>query len=53
MTIVEHDCDDTAYSAAAMSDECMCPQEDRLSEEDLERRAARIRIWGEDPEQER
>lgn len=53
MTIVEHGCDDTAYPAAAMPDECTCPEEVRLAREGLERRAARARIWGEDPEQER
>jgi len=50
--VQDHQCDDTAYPAAAMPDECTCP--DQLTpEEVLESRAARIRIFGTDPEESR
>lgn len=41
-----HDCDDMAYPAAAMPDECTCGEADAPDEE--ERRLARVRIFGED-----
>jgi hypothetical protein len=41
----EHVCDDTAYPAAATPGECTCSSED-----ELERRMARIRIFGSDEE---
>jgi hypothetical protein len=44
-----HDCDDTAYPAAAMPDECTCDLQ--LSDAE-EARLARIRIFGSDPEEE-
>lgn len=50
--VQEHQCDDTAYPAAAMPDECTCPHE-RIPEDAPESRAARIRIFGSDPEEDR
>jgi hypothetical protein len=48
---MEHHCPDTAYPAAAMPDECTCaPDQQLTSDEDLERMAARIRIFGSDPD---
>jgi hypothetical protein len=46
-----HQCDDTAFPAAAMPGECTCPPEAQLSEAE-ETRLARIRISGSDPEEE-
>ncbi|MBA3688915.1 MAG: hypothetical protein H0W81_08825 [Chloroflexi bacterium] len=42
----EHQCDDTAYSAAAMPGECTCPSPAEASLDRLERDAARRRIAG-------
>ena len=45
-----HQCDDTAYPAAAMPGACTCPPEDRDERppDDEESRLARLRIFGED-----
>ena len=43
---MEHQCDDTAYSAAAMPGECTCPSPAEGSLARLERDAARKRIAG-------
>lgn len=46
-----HECDDIPYPAAAMPGECTCPPEERAAAEERERQAARVRIFGTDPEE--
>ena len=47
-----HHCDDTAYPVAAIPEECTCLDEETV-EDVPESRAARMRIFGIDPEESR
>ena len=44
----EHVCDDSAYPAAAMPDECTCWPPPDTDESEREAHLARLRIFGED-----